>query len=56
MDCNVNRAGVPLHLADGSVMALTCGAPNIRLSSEKLESFLTHQLVMLVRDLENRDV
>jgi len=55
-DRNVNGAGVPLRLADGSIMALTCGAPSFQLSSEKLESSLAHQLVMLARDLESLGV
>ena len=37
-DRNVMAAGVPLHLADGSIMALTCGAPSFQLSEETLRA------------------
>ena len=46
-DRNVMAAGVPLHLADGSIMALTCGAPSFQLSEETLKGSLAHQLEML---------
>lgn len=52
-DRNVNAAGVPLRLADGSIMALTCGAPKFQLPTETLQSSLAHQLVMLARDIES---
>ena len=43
-DRNVMAAGVPLHMADGSIMALTCGAPSFQLSEETLKGSLAHQL------------
>ncbi|HAB64987.1 MAG TPA: IclR family transcriptional regulator, partial [Pseudomonas sp.] len=49
-------AGVPLHLADGSIMALTCGAPSFQLSEETLRGSLAHQLEMLARDIESLGV
>jgi DNA-binding IclR family transcriptional regulator len=52
-DRNVNAAGVPLRLADGSIMALTCGAPKFQLPTDTLQSSLAHQLVMLARDIES---
>jgi len=55
-DRNVKAAGVPLHLADGSVMALTCGAPSFQLSEETLRGSLAHQLEMLARDIESLGV
>ncbi len=53
---NVMAAGVPLHLADGSIMALTCGAPSFQLSEETLKGSLAHQLEMLARDIESLGV
>ncbi len=55
-DRNVMAAGVPLHLADGSIMALTCGAPSFQLSEETLKGSLAHQLEMLARDIESLGV
>ncbi|MCJ0972275.1 IclR family transcriptional regulator [Pseudomonas sp. PS1] len=55
-DRNVKAAGVPLHLADGSIMALTCGAPSFQLSEETLKGSLAHQLEMLARDIESLGV
>lgn len=55
-DRNINAAGVPLHLADGSIMAMTCGAPNFQLSHDRLKESLAHQLVMLANDIESLGV
>jgi DNA-binding IclR family transcriptional regulator len=52
-DRNVNAAGVALHLQDGSIMVLTCGAPSFVLSEDKLKNSLAHQLEMLARDIES---
>lgn len=52
-DRNVMAAGVPLHLADGSIMALTCGGPSFQLSENTLRSSLAQQLDMLARDIES---
>ena len=42
--------------ADGSIMALTCGAPSFQLSEETLRGSLAHQLEMLARDIESLGV
>ncbi len=55
-DRNVMAAGVPLHLSDGSIMALTCGAPSFQLDAETLKGSLAHQLEMLARDIESLGV
>lgn len=55
-DRNVNAAGVPLHLQDGSIMVLTCGAPSFQLSKDTLKGSLAHQLEMLARDIESLGV
>ncbi len=55
-DRNVKAAGVPLHLADGSIMALTCGSPSFQLSEETLRGSLAHQLEMLAPDIESLGV
>ena len=55
-DRNVNAAGVPIRLADGSIMALTCGAPSFQLPIDKLKDSLAHQLAMLARDIESLGV
>ncbi|WP_312291367.1 IclR family transcriptional regulator domain-containing protein, partial [Stutzerimonas nitrititolerans] len=52
-DRNVMAAGVPLHLADGSIMVLTCGAPSFQLSEDTLKNSLAQQLDMLARDIES---
>ncbi|WP_373184497.1 IclR family transcriptional regulator [Halopseudomonas sp.] len=55
-DRNVNAAGVPLQLQDGTLMALTCGAPSYLVSEEKVQNQLAHQLAMLARDIERLGV
>ena len=55
-DRNVNAAGVPLFLQDGTLMALTCGAPSYLVSEEKVKNQLAHQLAMLARDVERLGV
>ena len=55
-DRNVRAAGVPLRLADGSIMALTCGAPSFQLDESTLRSSLAQQLEMLARDIESLGV
>ena len=52
-DRNVVAAGVPLRLADGSIMVLTCGAPSFQLSEDSLKNSLAQQLDMLARDIES---
>ncbi|WP_263263163.1 IclR family transcriptional regulator [Pseudomonas sp. RIT-PI-S] len=52
-DRNVIAAGVPLRLADGSTMVLTCGAPSYQLSEERLKGELAHELQTLARDVES---
>jgi len=55
-DRNVNAAGVPLHLQDGTIMALTCGAPTYLVSEDKVKNQLAHQLAILARDIERLGV
>ncbi|MFJ4345367.1 IclR family transcriptional regulator [Pseudomonas sp. NPDC089401] len=55
-DRNVMAAGVPLRLADGTVMALTCGAPSYQLDEQTLRTSLAHQLEALARDIESLGV
>lgn len=55
-DRNVNAAGAALHLQDGTLMALTCGAPTYLVSEEKVKSQLAHQLAILARDIERLGV
>ena len=55
-DRNVNAAGVPLYLQDGTIMVLTCGAPSYLVSEEKVKNQLAHQLAMLARDIERLGV
>ncbi|MEO4046922.1 IclR family transcriptional regulator [Pseudomonas sp. CAU 1711] len=52
-DRNVIAAGVPLRLADGNIMVLTCGAPSFQLSEQALKGGLAQQLAMLARDIES---
>lgn len=55
-DRNVNAAGVPLFLQDGTIMVLTCGAPTYLVPAEKVKNQLAHQLEMLARDIERLGV
>lgn len=55
-DRNVIAAGVPLRLADGSVMTLTCGGPQYQVSAEDLKGRLAHELASLARDIEHLGV
>lgn len=55
-DRNVLAAGVPLRLADGSTMVLTCGAPTYQLTEERLKGELVHELQALARDVERLGV
>lgn len=51
-DRNINSAGVPVHLQDGTTMALTCAAPSYLVPAEKLRDSIAHQLAMLASDIE----
>lgn len=51
-DRNINSAGVPVHLQDGTVMTLTCAAPSYLVPAEKLRDSIAHQLAMLASDIE----
>lgn len=51
-DPRTNAAGVPVHLPDGTLLALTCAAPSFEISAEEMRSSLGHQLVLLRKDLE----
>ncbi|WP_417539613.1 IclR family transcriptional regulator [Marinobacter sp.] len=55
-DRNINSAGVPIHLQDGTTMALTCAAPSYLVPGEKLRDSYAHQLAMLARDIESLGV
>src|SRR5690554_3368195 len=52
-DRNINAAGVPVRLEDGTTMALTCAAPSYLVSGDKLRSSIAHQLAMLASDIES---
>lgn len=55
-DRNINSAGVPVHLQDGTIMTLTCAAPSYLVSAEKLRGSIAHQLAMLASDIETLGV
>lgn len=55
-DRNINSAGVPVRLQDGTIMALTCAAPSYLVSAEKLRTSIAHQLAMLGSDIESLGV
>ncbi|MBJ6136054.1 IclR family transcriptional regulator [Marinobacter litoralis] len=55
-DRNINSAGVPIHLSDGTVMALTCAGPSYLVSEDQLLGSTAHQLAMLARDIESLGV
>jgi len=55
-DRNINSAGVPVRLQDGTIMALTCAAPSYLISGEKLRESIAHQLAMLGSDIESLGV
>ncbi len=52
-DRNVNAAGAPVFLADGTVMALTCSAPSFQVSADEMKNSIAHQLAMLASDIES---
>jgi DNA-binding IclR family transcriptional regulator len=55
-DRNINSAGVPVRLQDGTIMALTCAAPSYLISVETLRESIAHQLAMLGSDIESLGV
>lgn len=55
-DRNINSAGVPIHLQDGTIMVLTSAAPSYLISGEKLRESIAHQLAMLASDIESLGV
>jgi DNA-binding IclR family transcriptional regulator len=55
-DRNINSAGVPVHLQDGTTMALTCAAPSYLVPAERLRDSIAHQLAMLASDIESLGV
>lgn len=55
-DRNINSAGVPVHLEDGTTMALTCAAPSYLIPADKLRDSIAHQLAMLASDIESLGV
>lgn len=55
-DRNINSAGVPIRLQDGTIMALNCAAPAYVISGETLRESIAHQLAMLGSDIESLGV
>ncbi|MFL1467078.1 IclR family transcriptional regulator [Marinobacter sp. DUT-3] len=55
-DRNINSAGVPIHLQDGTIMVLAAAAPSYLISGEKLRESIAHQLAMLASDIESLGV
>ena len=55
-DRNINSAGVPIHLQDGTIMALTCSAPSYLVPADRLRDTIAHQLAMLAGDIESLGV
>lgn len=55
-DRNINSAGVPVHLQDGTIMTLTCAAPSYLVPAEELRGSIAHQLAMLASDIESLGV
>ncbi|MGO1693607.1 MAG: IclR family transcriptional regulator [Marinobacter sp.] len=55
-DRNINSAGVPVHLQDGTIMTLTCASPSYLVPAEKLRDSIAHQLAMLASDIESLGV
>lgn len=55
-DRNINSAGVPVFLQDGTVMALTCAAPSYLVTAEQLKGSIAHELAMLASDIESLGV
>ncbi|MAA65864.1 MAG: IclR family transcriptional regulator [Alteromonadaceae bacterium] len=55
-DRNINSAGVPVRLEDGTTMVLTCAAPSYLISAEKLRDSIAHELAMLASDIESLGV
>ncbi|WP_404369236.1 IclR family transcriptional regulator [Marinobacter sp.] len=55
-DRNINSAGVPVRLQDGTVMALTCAAPAYLVPEEELRESIAHQLAILGSDIESLGV
>lgn len=55
-DRNINSAGVPVHLQDGTIMTLTCAAPSYLIPADKLRGSIAHQLAMLASDIESLGV
>ncbi len=55
-DRNINSAGVPVHLQDGTTMALTCAAPSYLVPAEKLRNSIACQLAVLASDIESLGV
>ncbi|GGO81886.1 transcriptional regulator [Marinobacterium nitratireducens] len=52
-DRSINSVAVPLHLHDGTLMALACGGPSYLVSQQMVEEQLCHQLVHLAREIQS---
>ncbi|GAA3956317.1 IclR family transcriptional regulator [Allohahella marinimesophila] len=55
-DRNINAAGAPVFLGDGTVMALSCSAPTYLVPPEAMRSSIAHQLAILASDIESLGV
>ena len=52
-DRNINSAGAPIVLEDGTTMVLTCAAPSYQISGEELRNTIAPQITMLAGDIES---
>lgn len=55
-DRNINAAGVPIPLQDGTIMILNCAAPSYLVSEEMLRESIAHRLAMLAGDIQSLGV
>ena len=55
-DRNINSAGVPITLHDGTIMILNCAAASYLVSEEMLRESIAHRLAMLAGDIQSLGV
>lgn len=55
-DRNINSAGVPITLQDGTIMILNCAAASYLVSEEMLRESIAHRLAMLAGDIQSLGV
>mgnify|MGYP002529067466 CR=1 FL=1 len=55
-DRNINAAGAPVFLQDGTIMALTCSAPSYLVNADTFRNSIAHQLAILAGDIESLGV